>query len=156
MKKILVSIFLAGIFFGCGGDMDEKLLEASKKGDIPAAEEALEKGADLEAREQTDKMRKGFTPLMLAVKNGQMEMVKFLLGKGADVNAVNKSGRTVLMEAVLAGSPDMVKAIAEAGAELNRKNKSGEKTAMDYALEVNHSGILEYLKSKEAKKANKL
>ena len=55
------------------------LHEAARKGDVPEAKKLLEAGADLTARDEHLRS----TPLAWAAKFGQLEMVKFLLGRGA-------------------------------------------------------------------------
>lgn len=56
----------------------------------------------------------GMTALMLA---DNIEVVKLLLAKGADVNAKNKSGRAALMYASEKGYTEIVKILKAAGAK---------------------------------------
>ncbi len=42
------------------------------------------------------KNKDGFTPIFFAVENGDIQVVKLLLEKGADINIQNKHGRTLL------------------------------------------------------------
>ncbi|HJU41720.1 MAG TPA: ankyrin repeat domain-containing protein [Vicinamibacterales bacterium] len=58
------------------------LHEAARKGDVAAAKQLLDAGADLTVRD--DHLRS--TPLAWAAKFGQLEMVKFLLERGAPKN----------------------------------------------------------------------
>jgi ankyrin repeat protein len=59
-----------------------KLHRAAKNGDIEKVCKLLDKGEDLEERDNW-----GMTPLQAAAMKGQTEIVKVLLSKGADVNA---------------------------------------------------------------------
>jgi ankyrin repeat protein len=55
------------------------LHQAARNGDVPEAKKLLDAGADLTARDED----LGSTPLAWAAKFGQLEMVKFLLERGA-------------------------------------------------------------------------
>jgi methionyl-tRNA formyltransferase len=46
-----------------------------------------------------DKNEHGWTPLMVAVYNNSIGVAQFLIGCGADINAINNNGTTVLMYA---------------------------------------------------------
>ena len=64
------------------GNWQEQLIEATRKGDIPAASALLELGADPNANTSGSG-----TPLWLAAQHGYAELAKLLLAKGADINA---------------------------------------------------------------------
>lgn len=55
------------------------------------------------------------TPLSDAAYWGHTTMARFLLGKGADVNALNSRGQTPLYRAVMKNDLDMVKLLVEEG-----------------------------------------
>lgn len=61
------------------------------------------------------------TPLLVAIEQGSIEIVKFLIKKGADVNKPAKLGlrRTPLQEAAASGSREIVHLLLENGAEIN-------------------------------------
>jgi ankyrin repeat protein len=88
----------------------------------------------------------GFTPLMNAAGNGDLESVKFLLAKGAHVNDVSAKDPvavlrgpidlgyyTPLMLASLYGPPAIVDALLRAGAKVDAKDIRG-RTALHYAV----------------------
>jgi ankyrin repeat protein len=54
----------------------------------------LDQGAVIDARDEA-----GRTPLMLAVTQGQIEVVRLLLARGADPNAADNAGHTPLQQA---------------------------------------------------------
>ena len=56
----------------------------------------LEAGADIEAKTKDSEM----TPLMLAVDNANLRLVKFLVEAGADIEVTDALGRTALQIAV--------------------------------------------------------
>ena len=72
------------------------LHEAARKGDLKAAKQLLDAGADLTARDEHLRS----TPLAWAAKFGQLEMVKFLLERGAPKSL---PGRSVMGDAARVG-----------------------------------------------------
>lgn len=91
---------------------------------------------------------KGTTPLMDAAEEGDINAVKALLDKGADVN---KSGPdyTALMVASARGRTDVVKLLMDRGADVNMVISSGM-CALAFAAENGHTGIVEILVEKGA------
>ncbi len=71
------------------------------------------------------KNSKEVTALLLASKNGDLDAVKSLLGKGVDVNATGEYGDTALIRASDKGHLDVVKVLVASGADVNAKNQSG-------------------------------
>jgi len=67
----------------------------------------------------------GVTPLITASSMGHLEVVKFLLKEGADVNLGDKDGVTAFMEACVVGHNKVVDALLEAGAHVDTVAKSG-------------------------------
>jgi ankyrin repeat protein len=81
--------------------------------------------------------------------------VQLLLKAGADVNPHDKQGRTPLFRAAESGDVESLKALIDAGADVNAADQQG-RTPLDIA-EVHFDtakdpGVVEYLKSKGAKK----
>jgi ankyrin repeat protein len=101
----------------------------------------------------------GFTPLMYAAQNGNLEVVKLLLSKGANVNVVSappgglpvKNGviqlgqMTPLLLASAGSSVDVVKTLVAAGANVNVKEARGM-TPLMAAVSTDH-GDLNILKA---------
>ena len=87
--------------------------------------------------------------LLKAAEDGNTEVVKTLITKGADVNAKliegEMKGWTALMAAAGKGHTDTVRALLGAGADLNAKDKES-KTALTYAKENDHNEIVQLLK----------
>lgn len=78
--------------------------------------------------------------LLEAVKEGDTESVKELLGKGADVNAKDEDGGTALMWAAAKGNKDIVKKLLAQEADVNAKSQTG-KTALIAAAEKDQTEI---------------
>lgn len=74
----------------------------------------------------------GATLLISAVDLQEEEIAAYLIARGADVNAADRSGKTVLMHA--AGSPRLVEMLLRAGAAPTAADRAGT-TALDLALQ---------------------
>ncbi len=72
--------------------------------------------------------------LMRAAFNGHEDCVEALLGAGAAVNAVFKSGTTALMGAAFNGHVDCVEALIKAGADVHAVLEDGKTALMCAAL----------------------
>jgi ankyrin repeat protein len=92
--------------------LDEELLEAARKGDLPAVQALVGKGANIEAQS-----RYGQTPLFFAARNGHAPVVRFLLGKGAKTDVKDSFYKMSLLSAAAdRGGVDVVAALLDAGA----------------------------------------
>ncbi|UZR93925.1 ankyrin repeat domain-containing protein [Chondrinema litorale] len=94
---------------------------------------------------------KGFSPLMLAVYNGQEEATEFLLKSGADADQPDASGNTPLMGVCFKGYTSIGQKLIEAGADVNKQNFQGA-TALTFAATFGQVKIAEMLLEKGAKK----
>jgi ankyrin repeat protein len=85
-------------------------------GQIEVGEKLIRLGANLEAQDD----RSQDTPLMYAVDMNRLEMVKFLVSKGANVNAVNDSNDTAIGKAISKKNIEIVEFLLKNGAQINR------------------------------------
>ena len=76
----------------------------------------------------------GVTPLMLACRNGNPEVVKALVRAGALTTVVSRSGETPLMTAARAGRAETVKVLLEAGADVHAREPHAGQTALMWAI----------------------
>ena len=61
----------------------------------------------------------GDTALCRAIRSGRVDIVKVLVGEGADVNKAGKEGRTpLILASSLVGKEDVVQVLLEAGADV--------------------------------------
>ncbi|WP_264735894.1 ankyrin repeat domain-containing protein [Wolbachia endosymbiont (group A) of Rhinocyllus conicus] len=68
----------------------------------------------------------GHAPLHFAVYNGRLDVVKYLVSKGADISAKSKDGSTLLHYAAQGGSLNVVEyLIDEKGTDINIKDNDG-------------------------------
>eukprot|EP01061_Rhynchopus_euleeides_P019662 TRINITY_DN32257_c0_g1_i1.p1 TRINITY_DN32257_c0_g1~~TRINITY_DN32257_c0_g1_i1.p1 ORF type:complete len:308 (+),score=98.38 TRINITY_DN32257_c0_g1_i1:63-986(+) len=80
---------------------------------------------------------KGTTPLIAACAAGRLEVVKFLLCKGADVTAVDDHGRTCLHAAAYsteAGVAELCSVLLEYGADVDAVSENGVTPLMITAM----------------------
>lgn len=109
--------------------------EAARWGRLDLLEELLADGMAVDARTES-----GCTPLILAASGGQVEVVRSLLQRGADVNAIAEgSGCTPLIACLSARHSKRVyrtlcKLLLDAGAAatLSVRDRNG-RTALDWA-----------------------
>ena len=80
----------------------------------------------LEARDDNQQ-----TPLIIAARCGNSEIIEILLARGADPNAANRWQVTALNEAVVNGHAQAVEQLLAAGADATATNRA-EKTFFDY------------------------
>jgi ankyrin repeat protein len=93
--------------------------DVAQSGDLAAVEGILrEDPQQLEARDE-----QGMTPLHMAVQGMRLEVARFLLDRGADVNALNEDERSPLHLAALRGDEAMTRLLLERGAEPNARTR---------------------------------
>lgn len=101
-----------------------KFLEAVRKGDNNVVISMLDQPGQTIIN--TRDVSTGEGALHIAAKRGDAMYVRYLLGKGADVNARDGRGDSAMMLAVEAGQPEIIVALAAARANANLANASGE------------------------------
>ena len=86
----------------------DKLAIAAREGSPEDCEKLLKDGWKLEARNEL-----GLTPLMISTNNPNIEVFRFLLNAGADINIVDDNGQGLLAHAVANAKLEIVKEIAD-------------------------------------------
>jgi ankyrin repeat protein len=124
MRTRLVSLALA-LAIPAAGATETSLLTAAEAGDHAAAMALVKQAADVNARGPD-----GATPLLWAVYNRDVELVKKLIAAGADVNAKNEFGAFPLSEAAMTGSTALMELLLDAGADATEANGEGETALM--------------------------
>lgn len=87
---------------------------------------------------------RGYSPLMLAVYNGEKDFCEALLRLGADVNSIDFVGNSVLMASAFKGNFDIFTLLLNYGADIRLMNKSNM-TVKDWALMFGRINILQFL-----------
>ena len=118
------------------------LLEACKENDI----ECVQKCTYLPYF-VNEKNEYGWTPLTVAVYNGNMEIAKHLLAAGADPYVINNNGTTLLMYAkncyLNTGNSEMFEIIYSLGVDAKQKDFYA-KSLYEYCVEQNFTEIGKY------------
>ena len=141
MKEIIESAIAKGIDLNVKDDDGTTALWYAKdKGHTEIAELLQKHGAKEEAPK---------TLLHRAVTKGDIEQVKSIIEKGADVNLRDKNGQTPLHLSARQGQRDIAELLLTNGADINAKNK-WDRTPMDIAVDRGHNEIVELLISKGA------
>jgi ankyrin repeat protein len=101
------------LLVGCGGkaDLDGGLLKAVEAGKLDEVTSLLEKGANVDAKDDFDR-----TPLMMSALGGHTRIAKALIDAGADLNAAAKYGQTALKFAEEQGNDEIAGMLRAAGA----------------------------------------
>jgi ankyrin repeat protein len=113
MRRIIwlapMVLIAAGLF---AADLNEELLNASRKGDLAAVKQLVEKGASIEA-----KTAYGQTPLYVAAMNNHEDVVRFLLEKGARTDITDTFYKAPLLDFVASRQHfGMIKLLLQKGA----------------------------------------
>jgi ankyrin repeat protein len=111
------------------------LLGAFKFGDDEVARALFDLGTPIEFADGN-----GITMLGRAALNNEVSMARWLIGRGANVNVVDKLGMTPLLWAASMdfGDPAMIELLLKSGASADAKNRDGL-TALDLARKYGHS-----------------
>ncbi|MFN3648341.1 MAG: ankyrin repeat domain-containing protein [Armatimonadota bacterium] len=117
--------------------LDRPLARAIDQRDLEAIGRLVEHGASTRVRGRGGS---GFSPfldpgyrtaLMVAAQRGELELVKLLLSRGAEVNARDGNGGTPLMYACeWSAEPEVVEALLAAGADVNARDDQRKTTLM--------------------------
>ena len=146
MFNFTVMVLLAMLLAGCGRETPEEAKDKLEKMKVQQSPEALLASTKTEKSEKVAELlvaagvdpnahqKNGMTVLMSAVFNGQEDVVKVLLEKGADVK-LNAAGYNALSLSVERGNKAIVKMLLAAGAD--------PKDASNFRV-VFWSGALEY------------
>jgi uncharacterized protein len=128
-KRMVVAVVLAVLMAASAYAQTTNFLELVKTGTPHDVRAAVEKGADLNARD----IAYGSTPLIdAAAYNSNPEVVTILLRAGADMEARDSAyGCTALMwAAIFNRNPDVVTTLLKAGADINARSTSEGMTAL--------------------------
>ena len=119
---------------------------AAQKGDVELARVLLYASANVRATTRIG----GYTPLLIASRNGDAAMIDALLAGGADANNATTNGTTALMLASAAGKVDAVKRLLDKGADVNAKENVKGETALTFAAAFGRTAVVRELTAHKA------
>ena len=118
---------------------DNDLIEAARDGDVDGVDRAIRAGIS------PDDTGIGQVPaIVVAAERNHLEVVKFLLEKGANPNRPARDGRTALSVAAQGGRERIVTALLDHGADPNLLADHGD-TALFIAVRAHRSTIVQML-----------
>ena len=112
---------------------------------------ALVKNLVLEKKAAVNKP--GWAPIHYAATNGHLDITKFLMANGAQVNSLSPSETTPLMMSIGSGNDQLIKYLLDNGADLRLRNHEGY-TAIDVAQLFGKDDIRDGLMSRWVKLYN--
>src|SRR5262245_3895186 len=118
------------------------LIGALLHNDVAEAKRLLAGGAD-----PNDSGFVGMPPIVLAIVRQNVDLVRMMVARGADLNARDRSGSTALMWAAFneTGDARLVEALLELGADPAAANQAGE-TALVWALRRGDTPVVSALR----------
>ena len=141
-KMFLACLACLGFLCSCSPKPKHLVLwEAIEAGDARGVNAVIAQGVDVNAK---NKDENGGTALMMAAREGNVDIVKALLAAGADIGAKDNDGDAALVWAVEEGRADIVEMLLAAGADINAQNEDGE-TALVLAIGAGDVDVVKLL-----------
>lgn len=136
MKQIFLFLFCV---FTYTIHAQHSIFDIARKGSLSEAIELVSKYPDTINR----KNDAGYSPLILACYNGNIEVASYLIENMKDINGSSSYG-TPLMAAVVKNEIELVKLLLKKGADPNIKDTNGT-TALIYATMFQYNEIVKIL-----------
>ena len=148
MKKLLLLLvlFISTTILTLAQDKDEQLYLAVQKNDKVKVEMLLKKKADPNYIKQAGPWMK-VSPLIEAVNNTNIEIVKLLIANGAQVDWRDGFNTTGLMYAAAKGNIEIVELLLQNGADLNASDGKGN-NVLSAAKESKNDELVALIESK--------
>ncbi|XP_059167490.1 ankyrin repeat domain-containing protein 50-like [Physella acuta] len=115
------------------------LTKAALNNDVTAVQRLLDRGDDVNAEDN------GWTPLLVAVKNANVAVVRLLLQAGADVNWTNRKGQSALLFAVHNVDLEVVELLLQCQADVDQAHVGDGTTALYFAARSGSASLVRML-----------
>lgn len=119
--------------------LDDDLLTAAAAGDAAAIRDALERGADVDARGPGRA-----SALLLAARSGNDDAVRALIEAGADVDAQDDASLNPFLLGCITNRVGLVRLMVAAGCDLERRTRFGG-NGLTPASEKGHVDVVRHL-----------
>ena len=107
------------------GWLNEKLLDATRRGAVSEISELIARGADVDNARHQVPFAPWERPLIVAARLADVSVCDLLISKGAEVNARDRIGQTALMGAAARGRLELVKLLLDEGADATASDDDG-------------------------------
>ena len=124
----------------------QALFAASRLGNVPVLREIFGILDDLNIHDE-----RGYTPLILAVYNAQLEAAEALIDAGVDLNVGDNHGNNALMGACFKGHTEIAKLLIDRGAQVDALHGNNG-TALMFAAMFARTEIIDLLLANGADK----
>jgi uncharacterized protein len=114
-------VIIAALTVSASFAKTDSIQDAAWRGDLKAVQGFIAQGVAVDDRNSHD----GSTPLLAAAAKDSVEVARFLIDHGADVNARNLEGVTPLHQAAYGGSENVAKLLIAKGADVNAIDLKG-------------------------------
>lgn len=135
MRNLLLLLLLF-CSFGVRGGAYEEIIDAAEKSQSVAVFDLLKRGMDVNTADPV-----GNTLLMIAARNGNLELIDFLLANRAGLNRRNRFGDTACLLAAVKGNLEVLKALHARGCQI----EPGGWSALHYAVFGDNPEVLTWV-----------
>lgn len=147
MKTCIAVLFFIGLFFSSyAQEKNDLLYDAIIKSDRPTVEKLLAEGASANYIKELKPWLQ-VSMLIGAVDHKDIDIVKLLLAKKADVNFRDGFNMTAIMYAASNGEFEMVKLLVAAGANVNDNDGKGN-SVLSAAKESQEAELIAFVETK--------
>lgn len=126
-------------------DKSYKLILSVMTGDLKSVRSVLKNGSPEEPLNVNAGDKLDSTLLMIAAREGHLEIARILVEKGAEVDATDNDGWTALMYAAWKGHLEVARFLIGNGAEVDASEFVFGATALTLAAENGHTEVVRFL-----------